>query len=83
MMRASKTLAAQRHSIKPFCSRHRALRCHLILRSSQSRAVYDLMVLTQTQRGLVRRPEARPQRRAFLGMGFSSRHELAGEYTRR
>lgn len=31
------------------------------------------------QSGLVRRPEARPQSSAFLGMGFSSRHELAGE----
>lgn len=37
----------------------------------------------QVQRGLVRRPEALPQSSAFLGIGFSSRHEFAGEYTRR
>ncbi|RWW79016.1 hypothetical protein BHE74_00012729 [Ensete ventricosum] len=43
----------------------------------------DASFLRLDQSGLVRRPDARPQRRAFLGMGFSSLHELAGEYTRR
>lgn len=38
-----------------------------------------MLVLVLHQSGLVRRPDARPQRRAFLGIGFSSLHEFAGE----
>ena len=35
------------------------------------------------QRGRVWRPDARPQRRAFFGIGNSSLHEFAGEKTLR
>lgn len=38
---------------------------------------------SSSQSGRVRRPAARPQRRAFLGMGYSSRHDVDDVQTRR